>query len=74
MRSHQICDDDREDTTMLSEFEAQTSARHRQATLLTEAADRGLLRTTVRRSEVSAPSGRRLPAFIRRLVGAPTFA
>ena len=60
---------------MLSEIDGQTGAQHRQATLLAEAADRRLARMAERHTETSSsPTGRRLPAFVRRLVGAPTFA
>jgi len=59
---------------MLSEVDGQTSAQSRQATLLAEAADRPLMRAAERRTEASAPRGRRLPAIVRRVVGKPTFA
>jgi hypothetical protein len=60
---------------MLSEIEGQTSAQHRQTTLLAEAADRRLARMANQQTETaSAPTARRLPAIVRRLVGAPTFA
>ena len=74
MRSHPISMQDREDTQMLSEIDCQTIAQARQATLLAEAAEHRLMRAAERRTEASAPSGRRLPAIIRRVVGAPTFA
>jgi hypothetical protein len=59
---------------MLSEIDGQTAAQHRQATLLAEVADRRLMRMTDRRTEQPVPGARRLPAIVRRLVGAPTFA
>jgi hypothetical protein len=60
---------------MLSEIEGQTSAQYRQTTLLAEAADRRLARMAHQQTETtSAPTARRLPALVRRLVGAPTFA
>jgi hypothetical protein len=60
---------------MLSEIEGQISAQHRQNTLLAEAADRRLARMAHHQAEaVSQPAARRLPAIVRRLVGAPTFA
>jgi hypothetical protein len=43
--------------------------------LLAEAADRRLARMAHHQAEaVSQPAARRLPAIVRRLVGAPTFA
>jgi hypothetical protein len=59
---------------MLSEFDGQIAAQHRQVTLLGEAADRRLIRAAQQTTEASASSSRRLPAIIRRLVGAATFA
>jgi|KBSMisStandDraft_5_1062788.scaffolds.fasta_scaffold3828662_1 hypothetical protein len=60
---------------MLSEIEGQISAQYRQNTLLAEAADRRLARMAHHQAEaVSQPAARRLPAIVRRLVGAPTFA
>ncbi len=59
---------------MLSEIDGQIAAQHRQETLLAEAADRRLTRAAQQKTEASASSGRRLPAIVRRLVGAPTFA
>jgi hypothetical protein len=59
---------------MLSEIDGRTTAQHRQATLLAEAAERRLARTAAHHAEGSAPAGLRLPAIVRRLVGAPTFA
>jgi hypothetical protein len=60
---------------MLSEIDGQTAAQHRQDTLLAEAADRRLARAVERHTETSSsPTGRRLPAIVRRLIGAPTFA
>jgi hypothetical protein len=60
---------------MLSEIDGQTAAQNRQDTLLAEAADRRLARMAERHTErSSSPTGRRLPAIVRRLIGAPTFA
>jgi len=55
---------------MLSEIDGQTSADHRQATLLAEAADRRLARVAERHPDTTpSATGRRLPAIVRRLVG-----
>ena len=60
---------------MLSEIDGQTTAHYRQNVFLGEAADRRLARMAQRQNETSlAPTTRRLPAIVRRLVGAPTFA
>ena len=60
---------------MLSEIDGQTTANHRQNMFLAEAAERRLARMAQRPGETaSAPTARRLPAIVRRLVGAPTFA
>jgi hypothetical protein len=60
---------------MLSEIDGQTSAHYRQTTLLAEAADRRLARMAQKdRETASAPTSRRLPGLVRRLVGAPTSA
>jgi hypothetical protein len=62
-------------TDARSEIDGQTSAQHRQVTLLAEVADRRLARMAERQTETSpAATNRRLPAIVRRLVGAPTFA
>jgi hypothetical protein len=60
---------------MLSEIDGLTAAQNRQDTLLAEASNRRMARIAQQQGDTaSAPSGRRLPAIFRRLVGAPTFA
>ena len=60
---------------MLSEIDGQTTAQYRQRMFLAEAADRRLARMAQRHDETSpTPTARRLPAIVRRLVGAPTSA
>jgi hypothetical protein len=59
---------------MLSEFDGQISAQHRQTTLLAEAADRRFARMANQQAPTASATTRRLPGIVRRLVGAPTFA
>jgi len=60
---------------MLSEIDGLTAAQNHQDMLLAEASNRRIARMAQQQGETTtAPSGRRLPAIVRRLVGAPTFA
>ena len=59
---------------MAAELDLITTARHHQADLLAEAADRRLLRVSRPTQPEPVHSGRRIQTLLRRIAGAPTFA
>lgn len=59
---------------MSAELDLITTARHHQADLLAEAANRRLLRVSRPIQPEPLQNGRRIQTLLRRIAGAPTFA
>ena len=59
---------------MFSEIDFQTTAQHRQVTLLAEASTRRMTRVSGERPGEPIQVSSRLQTLLRRIAGAPTFA